>query len=397
MGLRLGFHYHVPAEKRNGQIYMPGYLGRFIDSLADECDQVVCFMHTPLPEEKPLMDYPLRSQNVKLMGLGPHSSLPQRVLHVRQGMNTVRSSRGQIDALLIRGPTPLLPWVAKACRPLPFVLLLVGDQLAGVDDLPQPRWRKEAIRAFWKWNAHQQLLLAKQSLTFVNSHRLYTQLEEKVSKLVETRTSTLEESDFYTREDTCLNRPVRLLYTGRMDRAKGLLDMVNALSILVSQGENVVLDLVGWGEKGSTILEEIQQLGRQKNLANRVFYHGYQPVGPELFTFYKQADIYLIASQSSEGFPRTIWEAMANCLPVVTTKVGSIPDYLRDGKDALLVDPREPVHLADQINNLIHNVSLRQELIRNGFILAKSNTIRYRTKEMIPGIQRYLECKNRFS
>ncbi len=42
----------------------------------------------------------------------------------------------------------------------------------------------------------------------------------------------------------------------------------------------------------------------------------------------KKADIYVIASRSSEGFPRTIWEAMAHCLPVVATKVGSIPAFI---------------------------------------------------------------------
>ena len=375
---------------------MPGYFGRFVDSLAAQCDSLLCFMHTPLPEEEPMMDYRLQSQNANLISLGAHSSLPRRMLRASQVMNIVRSSRDQMDALLIRGPTPILPWVAKGCQPLPTVLLLVGDQLAGVDDLPQPRWRKEIIRCWWRWNTNCQLAVAKQSLTFVNSRLLYQQLDGKVTNLLETRTTTLEESDFYIRQDTCLNRPVHLLYTGRMDSSKGLLDMVNALSILVVQDEDVVLDLVGWAEKGSIILDEIYQLAINKEVQDRIFYHGYKQVGPELFAYYKQADIYLIASQSSEGFPRTIWEAMANSLPVVATKVGSIPNFITDGIDGILVDPRNPEKLAENIRNLINSSGLRRTIIYNAINLARSNTLENRSKEMISEIKEYLLCQKRF-
>ena len=387
--MRLGFHYHIPAIKKNDLIYMPGYLGRFVDSLASHCDKVLCFMHTPMPDEEQEMDYALHSRNVELVSLGVHSSLPRRVLGVRNVMRALHSSCDQLDALLIRGPSPLLPWVAKACRSLPIVLLLVGDQLAGVDDLPQPRWRKEAIRTFWRWNNWQQLNLAKRSLTFVNSHLLYQELEGKVQNLVETRTTTLEESDFYVRDDTCLDRPVRLLYTGRMDPAKGLLEMVEALSILVKQGEDVVIDFVGWPEKGSTILEQIQQFGFKNQVADRIFFHGYKPVGSELFAFYKHADIYLIASQSSEGFPRTIWEAMAHSLPVVATKVGSIPDFIEGA--AVIIEPHNIASIADAIKGLINDPKKRQLLIRMGQKLARENTLDRRSREMMSVISNHLK------
>lgn len=388
--MRLGFHYHIPAIQKDGQIWMPGYIGRFIDRLAEKFDSIVCFMHTPVAGEEQWMDYPLRSTNVKLIGLGSHSSLPRRVLHARKIMKTIRSSRDQMDALLIRGPSPLLPWLAKACKPIPTILLLVGDLLAGVDDLPQPRLRKEAIRAFWKWNAYQQLRVAKRSLTFVNSHLLYRQLDGKVSNLVETRTTTLEETDFFIREDTCLSYPLHLLYTGRMDPAKGLLDMVMAVSLLVSQGEDVILDLVGWVEKGSNILEDIHQLASKNKVTDRVFYHGSRPVGPDLFDFYKKADIYLIASQSSfEGFPRTIWEAMAHSLPVVATRVGSIPDFIEGAAE--LVEPRDPTALAHSIQKLILDSELRKKYMARAFEIAKENTLETQVGKMSREIIQWVE------
>ena len=140
---------------------------------------------------------------------------------------------------------------------------------------------------------------------------------------------TLQATDFYERADTCQKRPIHLLYTGRMDRGKGLADMTAALGMLVEQGYDACLDLVGWPEAGDPILAEIKAEAERMGIAERVTDHGFKPLGEELFAFYKNADIYVIASRSSfEGFPRTIWEAMAHSLPVAATRVGSIPAFI---------------------------------------------------------------------
>ena len=278
---------------------MPGYLGRFLDSLAVHCGELVLFLHTPENGENPNLDYALQAKNIELITIGRHTSVPNRMLFSNRFTKALRENRDHLDALLVRGPSPLLPAMARSAGDVPVVLLLVGDYLAGVDTLPQPFWRKELIRLWSFYNQQRQLSVAKCGLTFVNSHKLYQELEPSVSNLMETRTTTLYETDFYHREDTCQNRPVRLLYTGRMDPAKGLLDMVEALALLVEQGEDVVLDLVGWAEKGAKIVEEIKSCAAVRHVTNRVFFHGYRPVGPELFLFYRLADIYLIASQSS--------------------------------------------------------------------------------------------------
>ena len=390
--LYLGFHYHIPAyQNRAGEICMPGYLGRFVDSLAEQCVGVVCFQHSPLSQEVAFMDYAIQSPKVTWVDLGPHVSLPKRLMRLPHVVQSVRTWRNRLDALLIRGPSPLLPAVARAAGRVPLALLLVGDYVAGVDDLPQPWWRKELIRLWARWNQRQQLTIARRSLTFVNSHKLYEQLRPYVPNLYETRTTTLTATDFYVRNDTCLSPPYHLLYTGRMDRAKGLFDMVEALALLVAQGQDVVLDLVGWPEKGDTILSEIQQVVQASGVAGRVIYHGFKPVGPKLFAYYQGADIYVIASTLSEGFPRTIWEAMAHSLPVVATTVGAIPMFLKDGVTARLVPPENSDLLAQAILEIIRNQVLRQSLIDQGAELARQNTLERRAQEMISQLEQWLK------
>jgi len=117
-----------------------------------------------------------------------------------------------------------------------------------------------------------------------------------------------------------------------------------------------------------------------------------RPVGPALFEFYRRADIFVIASRSSfEGFPRVIWEAMAHNLPVVATRVGSIPLFLVHERDAILVPPHSPADLANAIARTIRDSGLRKLLIGSGMQLARMNTLEARAEELMSRIQDYLD------
>jgi glycosyltransferase involved in cell wall biosynthesis len=387
--LRLGFHYHIPAARRDGAIYVPGYLGRFLDGLGRHCEQVICFSHTPRVQEGVYMDYRISSCNIKLVEIGPHVDVPRRTIAAGIFARPIKEWRTRLDALLLRGPSPLLPAMARAAGDLPVALLLVGDYVAGISDLRQPPWRKEAIRIWSKWNQRQQTCAAKRSLTFVNSRKLYEELRPIVPHLIETHTTTLSAIDFFEREDTCTFPPYYLLYSGRINRAKGLFDVVEALAILVSRGEDIVFDLVGWHEDGDDTLDELIAFAAQRGVADRVRYRGYKTVGPELFACYKEADIYVIASRSSsEGFPRTIWEAMAHSLPVVATKVGSIPHFLQG--TAELVEPGDVDALVLSVSHLIHTPSLRQRRIQCGMQLARQNTLETQIEKMVRHLEDWI-------
>lgn len=388
--MRLGFYYHIPALISENGILCPGYLGRFLDFLAEYLD-LSLFLHKPDPNEKCNFDYTIKSKNISLVQLPPRNSFPYRLIHQEEFLRIIRSHTNNLDGFLIRGPSPLLPSIARSLHPIPLILLIVGDYLAGISSLPQPAWRKIVIRLFEWLNYRGQLNAAKHSLVFVNSRLLYNHYKGKINNLIETRTTTLTDQDFFFRQDTCLRRPVHILYSGRMDPSKGLFDMVQAVTLLVKQGQDVVLDLVGWLDGDPHLLEKIDEAALNAGVKDRVKFHGYKAVGRELFEYYRQADIYLTASQASEGFPRTIWEAMANSLPVVATNVGSIPDYI--GSSALVVEPRNPSAIANAITELLQNPKKRQSLIKSGFQLAKENTLEKRSKEMVEAIISFIQQK----
>lgn len=77
-----------------------------------------------------------------------------------------------------------------------------------------------------------------------------------------------------------------------------------------------------------------------------------------------QFDISLMTSQS-EGLPQFIYESLFQCVPVVSTNVGGIPEIIQHGVNGLLAPAHDQETLANHIQTLIEKPELRKKLIQN--------------------------------
>jgi len=84
--------------------------------------------------------------------------------------------------------------------------------------------------------------------------------------------------------------------------------------------------------------------------------------------FYSKADVFVYPSHY-EGFGLPVLEAMTLGAPVVTSNTSSLPEVAGDA--ALLIDPNDPIHLANAILKVISDSQLRNELIQKGKARAK--------------------------
>lgn len=385
--MNLAFHYHVPAIQKEDGIYLPGYLGLFIDSIAPRVTWLICFMHEPLEHELAQMDYRLQSKNIRFKSLGIHSGIPSRTLKAIKSSETMFHSEIPIDVFLVRGSTPLLPFVYRHYKRR-VALLLVSDAVEGLDNLNQPFWRLLLIKLWARTYRFAERRIAARVLTVVNSDKLFKALEGRVKQLVLTKTTTLRRSDIFGREDTCQNKRIEILYAGRITKVKGILDILDALGKLKERGTDFRFHLVGMVDKGDDIIEQSYHKAKALGIGEQVLYHGYKSAGDELLAYYRQADIYVIGSQgSSEGFPRTIWEAMASGTPVVATAVSSIPGYI--GHCAEIVPPNSPPAIAEALLRIIENGEKRRENIRLGKELAATNTLEARGEDLIRELTKY--------
>jgi glycosyltransferase involved in cell wall biosynthesis len=255
--------------------------------------------------------------------------------------------------------------------------------MEGINHQSNPFYKQIFINGFTYINEYAQNKAIKNTQCLVNSEILKRKYNRINPDVKEVRTTTLSRSDFHKRTNTCLNPEcINLLFVGRIEKDKGIEELSEAFIRLRQNGFPVVLHLVGW----DTI--EAQKyyaaLVKEVNATNAVVYHGYK-TGIELLKLYRQADIFVLPSHH-EGFPRVIWEAMANSLPVIATSVGGIPFNLKSEIDAVLIPPQNCDALYCAMVRIINDTQLRQTIIKNGFEHVQDYTMDIQVKKIITAI-----------
>lgn len=368
----------------DGNMLMPSYLGVFIDSLATYVEELCLIMHES-DEQDTEADYVLQGKNIKWVSLGKKTPAWQRAIFYGKILREPLRKIEDYDILLVRSPSPLAPYFSKFLRNIRLVYMIVGDYSEGVKNSKNVGIRERLINYFMTYNNWLFDRQIRETDIVVNSSLLFDKYKNRCKSIHQIRTTTLSNSDFYNRQDTCSNDVIQLLYTGRIDPQKGLFELIDATYLLIKNGYNVVCNIVGWeSARDEPVKKALIAHAKENDVHNKIIFHGRKKVGEELNAAYRLGDIYLIPSYH-EGFPRTIWEAMANGLPVIATKVGSIPNFL-DKNNSVLIEPKDKQALYDAVVKVIEQKEFRQGIISNGQLLAKENTLEQQTKKLIDSI-----------
>jgi len=382
----LGFYYHITVYKEKEKIFLPAALGLFVDELAKSVDHLYYFAFTTQTKTVE-QSYRLEEDNIKLIDMGGKPSFPYLVLFGGHVLSRYKHLSTLCDQILVRAPSPLAPhFQFQFNKNTQISYLMVGDYMEGIKHQSNSWYKQIFIDVFTTFNEYAQNKAIKVTRCLVNSAPLMSKYEKITKNIFEVRTTTLQQKDFYQREDTCLNHDcINLLFVGRIERAKGMDELLDTFLRLCKNGFPVVLHLVGSDTSEARkyyvlIKKQIKDLGQ-------IVFHGFKS-GNDLVNLYRQADIFVLPSLQ-EGFPRVIWEAMANSLPVVSTTVGSIPHYIKNENEALLVAPGNSSDLYDAIVRLISNNELRQNIILNAFNLVQEFTLEIQVKKIIKHLFRY--------
>ena len=380
--MKLGFHYHLPAIIKNGNIFTAGYLGVFLDGLSIYFNEIYLFLHSPLENELESLTYKIKSKNINLIDIGPHYRLHFRLLTKNLFLYKYKSALKDIDVFLVRGPTPLLFQFYKIYEGK-FSIYLVGDYVKSLKNLKLNPLKKYLLYIYYRYYNYKQSQILKKNKVIVNSREIMKSVSSINENSVELKTTTIMQKELFFRADTCQNEFINILYTGRIDPAKGIFEILEACSILIEKNYKINVHFAGMTYQSSKVIKELKDCSQNLGIENNFIFHGELKIGQELNSLYQSSDIYVIASKA-EGFPRTIWEAMANCCPVISTKVGSIPYFLKNNHDSILIDNNEnnTKQIASSIEKLINDNELRIRIIKNGYRLAKLNTIELQSKKL---------------
>lgn len=171
--------------------------------------------------------------------------------------------------------------------------------------------------------------------------------------------------------------PVRILFVGGQFERKGGLDLVEAARLL---GDRIQLDLVTQDEVNISTGPTVR------------VHRGLRPQSDELVTLYRRADIFALPSRG-DCMPQAVTEALACGLPVVATRVGAIPEMVRDGVNGYLVPARDPRALAGAIESLLQSSSRRHAMGRWSRVLAQQEYDASRNNRRIFGLMRNLAVR----
>jgi len=148
-----------------------------------------------------------------------------------------------------------------------------------------------------------------------------------------------------------------ILAVGSLEKYKGFDYLLRAIGELHSRGCDLDVWLLGDGGQA----EALRRLANEMQIAERVRFQGW--VRPaEVCDAMRQATILVHpSSELADGVPNVIKEAMAVGLPVVASGVAGIPELLQNGAHGVLVPPRNVTALANAVEGLLLNDSLRSQ------------------------------------
>lgn len=150
-----------------------------------------------------------------------------------------------------------------------------------------------------------------------------------------------------------------VLFLGLVGDRKGVFDLLPAFARALGDSPAMRLVVAGNGE-----VARAERIAQELGIGGRVQFPGWVD-GAAKESLLAGADIYVLPSHN-ENFPVSVLEAMARSLPVITTRVGGIPELVRDGVDGILVEPGDVAALAAALVALASDAELQRCLGASG-------------------------------
>jgi N-acetyl-alpha-D-glucosaminyl L-malate synthase BshA len=147
-----------------------------------------------------------------------------------------------------------------------------------------------------------------------------------------------------------------VLSVQRLAPRKGLEYLLYAMPAVVKENPRVRFVIIGEGPEKVKLEELVKTL----EVREKVLFLGFVS-SDELPKYYSACDIFALPSLY-EQFGLVFAEAMACGKPVVSTKVGAIPEVVENGVTGLLVEPKNPAQLAEALLELVNDENIRKKM-----------------------------------
>lgn len=151
---------------------------------------------------------------------------------------------------------------------------------------------------------------------------------------------------------------------------KALHILIAAFNKIAEECNDSLLVIIGDGPS----MPALENIVRESPFKKRIFLTGFLP---DASTYLKAFDAFVLSS-TKEGMPWSVLEASQAEIPLITTRVGALPEMIRHEETGLLVPPHDTEALARAMTRIYGELTLRQKL-KSG----ASRIARLRSEEMM--------------
>ncbi len=203
------------------------------------------------------------------------------------------------------------------------------------------------------WSSVYQTMFEQCDCGIVLSESLKQKIEEHIGKSEKLR--VVYNPCPIVAKTTQYEKKNQILFSGTLYEGKGYKDFISAFAKVADKHPDWKIILAGNGEVG-----QASSLAKESGIDNQVELLGWVN-GESKDKAFKQASVFCLPSYA-EGFPMAVLDAWAYGLPVITTPVGGIPDVAMDGENMLLFNPGDIETLAEKLDIIMSDESLRNKL-----------------------------------
>jgi len=206
-------------------------------------------------------------------------------------------------------------------------------------------------------------------LRHIKSSNMITTVSESVAKELEEYglnqdrisvvSNGVDENIFYPNKNGNNKIKKYIMYAGRIDREKGLFDLVESANIICNKRKDISFIIAGDGRDINRLKKKIKKIGLQKS-----FIFLGQIEKDQIIKLYQNATLFILPSYR-EGLPTVLLEAMSCGLPILATDVRGNRDLITNGKNGLLIPPKDPRKIAETILKLLNDKKLMEQLGNN--------------------------------
>jgi len=154
-------------------------------------------------------------------------------------------------------------------------------------------------------------------------------------------------------------------YIGRLSEEKGILNLIEAIPLVLKERADTHFMICGEGSLASKVEKIVKGLEADVKLMGWIPHEDV----PQYLNKLKL----LVLPSFTEGLPNIVLEAMACGTPVLATPVGAVPDIIKDGVTGFLLRSNDPEHIADRIVELLDKPKLLEKVSTNAYNYVREN------------------------